>query len=58
MKYAIEMDSDVMIYIPSFIKTGSGIQELIRGIHKESGDRISLFLFFSKQGKWAKNVGG
>jgi hypothetical protein len=29
MKYAVEMGSSVMIYIPSFIKTGSGIQKLI-----------------------------
>jgi hypothetical protein len=28
-KYATEMASDVMIYIPSFIKIGSGIQKLI-----------------------------
>jgi hypothetical protein len=32
MKHAVEMGSDAMIYIPSFIKIGSGIQELIRGI--------------------------
>jgi hypothetical protein len=25
MKYAVEIDSDSMIYMPSFIKTGSGI---------------------------------
>jgi hypothetical protein len=25
MKYAVEMGSGAMIYIPSFIKTGSGI---------------------------------
>jgi hypothetical protein len=25
-----------MIYIPSFIKTGSGIQDLIRGIHRHT----------------------
>jgi hypothetical protein len=31
MKYAVEMGSGVMIYIPSFIKIGSGIQKLIRG---------------------------
>jgi hypothetical protein len=31
MKYAVEMGSGVMIYIPSFIKTGSGIQTLILG---------------------------
>jgi hypothetical protein len=30
MKYAVEMDSGVMIYIPSFIKFGSDIQKLIR----------------------------
>jgi hypothetical protein len=26
MKYAVEMGSGAMIYIPSFIKIGSGIQ--------------------------------
>jgi hypothetical protein len=31
MKYAVEMGSGAMIYIPSLIKTGSGIQTLIRG---------------------------
>jgi hypothetical protein len=29
MKYAVEMGSDAMIYKPSFIKIGSGIQTLI-----------------------------
>jgi hypothetical protein len=29
MKYAVEMDSGLMIYIPSFIKIGSDIQKLI-----------------------------
>jgi hypothetical protein len=29
MKYAIEMGSDAMIHIPSFIKIGSGVQKLI-----------------------------
>jgi hypothetical protein len=29
MKYAVEMDSGAMIYIPSFIKTGSGVQKLV-----------------------------
>jgi hypothetical protein len=31
MKYSVEIDSGAMIqaYIPSFIKTGSGIQKLI-----------------------------
>jgi hypothetical protein len=31
MKYAIEMGSDAIIYIPIFIKIGSGIQKLIVG---------------------------
>jgi hypothetical protein len=31
MKYAVEKGSGAMIYKPSFIKTGSGIQNLIRG---------------------------
>jgi hypothetical protein len=31
MKYAVEMGSGAMIYIPGFIKIGSGIQELIGG---------------------------
>jgi hypothetical protein len=29
MKYAVEMGSDAMIYVPSFIKIGSGIQMLL-----------------------------
>jgi hypothetical protein len=29
MKYAVEMGSGAMIYIPRFIKIGSGIQKLI-----------------------------
>jgi hypothetical protein len=30
MKYAVEMGSGAMVYVPSFIKIGSGIQKLIR----------------------------
>jgi hypothetical protein len=29
MKYAVEMGSGAMIYIPSFLMTGSAIQKLI-----------------------------
>jgi hypothetical protein len=29
MKYAVEMGSGATIYVPSFIKIGSGIQKLI-----------------------------
>jgi hypothetical protein len=31
MKYAVEMGSCAVIYIPSFIKIGPGVQKLIRG---------------------------
>jgi hypothetical protein len=31
MKYAVEMGSGAMIYIPSFIKIGSDIQQLMVG---------------------------
>jgi hypothetical protein len=36
MKYAVEMGSGAMICITSFIKIGSGVQKLIRGIHTDS----------------------
>jgi hypothetical protein len=42
MKYAVEMGSCAMIYVPSFIKIGSGIQKLTGGIHRQDKDRISL----------------
>jgi hypothetical protein len=31
MNYAVEMGSGAVIYIPSFINSGSGIQELMAG---------------------------
>jgi hypothetical protein len=36
MKYAVEMGSDAMIHIPSFIKIGSGIHKSIRGVHRHT----------------------
>jgi hypothetical protein len=33
MKYAVEMGSRAMIYIPSLIKIGSGVQILFGGTH-------------------------
>jgi hypothetical protein len=48
MKYAVEMGSGAMIYKTRFIKTGSGIQQLIRGdtqTLKQHGDFISLLIF-------------
>jgi hypothetical protein len=31
MKYAVKMGSGAMIYTPSFVKTGSGIQKSTKG---------------------------
>jgi hypothetical protein len=36
MKYAVEMGSGAVIYIPSFMKIGSGIQKLIRRIPRQT----------------------
>jgi hypothetical protein len=33
MKYAVEMSSGAMIYVPSFINIGSAIQKVDWGIH-------------------------
>jgi hypothetical protein len=40
MKYAVEIGSGAMIYIPSFIKTGSGIQKLMGGIHRHTDKKV------------------
>jgi hypothetical protein len=44
MKYAIEMDSRVFIYIPSFITIHLTIQKFIKEKHRNT-DLISLNLF-------------
>jgi hypothetical protein len=42
MKYAVETGSGVMMYIPSFMKIGSGIQKLREGYtDTQHGDLIS-----------------
>jgi hypothetical protein len=41
MKYAVEMGSGAIIYIPSFIKIGSGIQMLIGGDTQDT-DRMEI----------------
>jgi hypothetical protein len=51
MKYVVHMSSNAMIYIPSFIKTGSGIQKLIWRAgdsltHGQHGNHVSLLSFF------------
>jgi hypothetical protein len=40
MNYAFEMGSDAMIHIPSFIKIGSGIQKLMREIHRHNTQTV------------------
>jgi hypothetical protein len=51
VKYAAEMDSGAMIYLPNFLKNDSAIQNLfgVGDTHRQHGDRISLLsLFFLK----------
>jgi hypothetical protein len=52
MKYAVEMGSGSMIYMPNFIKTGSGIQNLT-GVDSQTpsqhGDRINLLSKFQNK---------
>jgi hypothetical protein len=44
------MGLGAMIYVPSFIKIGSGIQKLIWvDKHRQQGDLISLLLFFQNK---------
>jgi hypothetical protein len=38
--YAVEMGSGAVIYVPSFIKIGSGIQQLIWGIHRDTDSNV------------------
>jgi hypothetical protein len=58
MKYAVEIGSGAMMYVPSFIKTGSGIQKLMGRIHiqthRQHGDLISLLLFSQNRGNRLK----
>jgi hypothetical protein len=46
--YSIEMVLGVVIYVPSFIKIGSGIQKLMGGgyTHRQQSVLISLLFFF------------
>jgi hypothetical protein len=52
MKYAVEMGSDALIYMPGLIRIGSDSQKLIGwDIQTQHGDRISLLLFFQNKEK-------
>jgi hypothetical protein len=44
MKYAAQMGSRAMIYIPSFIKIGSGNQQLIEGHPQTQKDTDSMVI--------------
>jgi hypothetical protein len=49
MKYVVELGSGAMMYIPSFMKTGSGIETLSVGRihrHRQHGNSIPIFSFF------------
>jgi hypothetical protein len=34
------MGSGVVIYVPSFLKIGSGFQKLIRGLHRHTDSNV------------------
>jgi hypothetical protein len=46
MRYAVEMGSVAMIYMPSFIRIGSDSRKLMGRTHRQRDDPISLLLFF------------
>jgi hypothetical protein len=56
IKYAVEMGSGAVMYIPSFINIGSTIQKLMGDTqtHRQHGDHIRLLSFFF-QNKYAKS---
>jgi hypothetical protein len=45
MMHAVEMGSGAMIYIPSFLKTGSDIEKLIGQIHRAGLSHKHTFIF-------------
>jgi hypothetical protein len=49
MKYAVEMITGAVIYLPSF--TTQNLKGGDTQTHRHYGDRISLHSFFSKLGK-------
>jgi hypothetical protein len=49
MKYAVDMYSGVMIYMPSFVKVGSGIQNLIRERNTQAASRSHKPIFLRRK---------
>jgi hypothetical protein len=48
MNYAVEMGSGAMIYIPSLIKIGSGIEKFIGRSHKNTDTIEIAYAYFRK----------
>jgi hypothetical protein len=46
MKYGVEMSSGVMMYIPSFIKIGSGIQKFMGGGDTQAHNNVNSSTYF------------
>jgi hypothetical protein len=40
MNHAVEMGSGAMMHIPSFIQISSGVQKLMRGIHRHTDSNV------------------
>jgi hypothetical protein len=55
MKYAVQVGLDAMIYIPSFIKFGSGIQKLLWGGGDTQTHRQGRTSHKPTLGRYAKN---
>jgi hypothetical protein len=55
MKYAVEMASDGMIYLPSFIKTGMGIQVVLRLLPGQS-ERLLHIKFRDDRSRNSSNI--
>jgi hypothetical protein len=55
MKYAVDLGSAAMTYIPSFVKISSGSLKLMGDTHtythRQQDDLISLLSFFLKKAK-------
>jgi hypothetical protein len=61
MKYAVEMGSCAMIYIPSLIMISSGIQKLMGQYiqtHRKPGDLKRLFFIFQNKESMLKKRQG
>jgi hypothetical protein len=46
MKYASDMGSGAVIYIPTFVKIDSGIQTLIEGTHRHTDSMVIAYACF------------